>query len=49
MILILIMRLVVYINFVNNFKDNKIKELEYKIERLQNENEFLKLDKLTLF
>ena len=43
------MRLVVYINFVNNFKDNKIKELEYKIERLQNENEFLKLDKLTLF
>ena len=49
MILILIMRLVVCINFVNNFKDNKIKELEYKIERLQNENEFLKLDKLTLF
>ena len=49
MILILIMRLVVYINFVNNFKDNKIKELEYKIERLQNENEFLKSDKLTLF
>ena len=49
MILILIMRLIVYINFVNNFKDNKIKELEYKIERLQNENEFLKLDKLTLF
>ena len=29
--------------FMNNFKDNKIKELENKIDKLKNENDFLKI------
>ena len=28
---------------MNNFKDNKTKELENKIEKLKNENDFLKI------
>ena len=28
---------------MNNFKDNRTKELENKIEKLKNENDFLKI------